>query len=201
MDHVADVRSYMEGVFVIIVGDRRLAEEPGVGHATVAEAEEFLRWLSKEVPAVYKPYMHGPPPRPKGRGLPLGGEVPSSRPHWRLGRGSWGWPGPAPRAICRRPSTPRVRPRGVCGWPRSYGIRLPHNPNLSPSAEERRRQPDGSRGADSLLEAPAVAKRIATRRTSGRGLRIRPSLFASRNDLPVSTPWFIACWISRAGRR
>jgi len=58
VDHVADVRSYMEGVFVIIVGDRRLAEEPGVGHATVAEAEEFLRWLSKEVPAVYKPYMH-----------------------------------------------------------------------------------------------------------------------------------------------
>jgi hypothetical protein len=35
-----------------------LAEELGVGHVTVAEAEEFLRWLSKEAPAVYKPYMH-----------------------------------------------------------------------------------------------------------------------------------------------
>ena len=58
VEHVADVRSYIEGRFVIIVGDRKLAEELGVGHATVAEAEEFLLWLSKEVPAVYKPYMH-----------------------------------------------------------------------------------------------------------------------------------------------
>jgi hypothetical protein len=55
---VADVRSYIEGRFVIIVGDRKLAEGLGVGYATVAEAEEFLLWLSKEVPAVYKPYMH-----------------------------------------------------------------------------------------------------------------------------------------------
>jgi len=58
VEHVADVRSYIEGKFVIIVGDRKLAEELRVGHATVAEAEEFLLWLSKEVPAVYKPYMH-----------------------------------------------------------------------------------------------------------------------------------------------
>jgi hypothetical protein len=57
VEHVADVRSYIEGKFVIIVGDRELAEELGVGHATVAEAEEFLLWLSKEVPAAYKPYM------------------------------------------------------------------------------------------------------------------------------------------------
>jgi hypothetical protein len=57
VEHVADVRSYIEGRFVIIVGDKKLAEELGVGHATVAEAEEFLRWLFKEVPAVYKPYM------------------------------------------------------------------------------------------------------------------------------------------------
>jgi hypothetical protein len=57
VEHVADVRSYIEGKFVIIVGDRRLAEELRVGHATVAEVEKFLRWLSKEVPAVYKPYM------------------------------------------------------------------------------------------------------------------------------------------------
>jgi len=57
VEHVADVRTYIEGKFVIIVGDRELAEELGVGHATVAEAEEFLQWLSKEVPAVYKPYM------------------------------------------------------------------------------------------------------------------------------------------------
>jgi len=57
VEHVADVRSYIEGRFVIIVGDRKLAEELRVGHATVAEAEEFLRWLSKEMPAVYKPYM------------------------------------------------------------------------------------------------------------------------------------------------
>ena len=57
MEHVADVRSYIEGKFVIIVGDRELAEELGVGYATVAEVEKFLRWLSKEVPAVYKPYM------------------------------------------------------------------------------------------------------------------------------------------------
>jgi hypothetical protein len=55
--HVADVRSYIEGKFVIIVGDRELAEGLRVGHATVAEVEKFLRWLSKEVPAVYKPYM------------------------------------------------------------------------------------------------------------------------------------------------
>jgi hypothetical protein len=55
---VADVRSYIEGKFVIIVGDKELAEELRVGHATVAEAEEFLRWLSKEVPPVYKPYIH-----------------------------------------------------------------------------------------------------------------------------------------------
>jgi hypothetical protein len=57
VEHVADVRSYIEGKFVIIVGDRKLAEELGVGHATVAEVEKFLRWLSKEVPAVYKPFM------------------------------------------------------------------------------------------------------------------------------------------------
>jgi hypothetical protein len=57
VEHVADVRSYIEGKFVIIVGDRMLAEELRVGHATVAEVEKFLRWLSKEVPAVYKPYM------------------------------------------------------------------------------------------------------------------------------------------------
>jgi hypothetical protein len=57
VEHVADVRSYIEGRFVIIVGDRKLAEELGVGHATVVEVEKFLLWLSKEVPAVYKPYM------------------------------------------------------------------------------------------------------------------------------------------------
>jgi hypothetical protein len=57
VEHVADVRIYIEGKFVIIVGDRKLAEELGVGHATVAEVEKFLRWLSEEVPAVYKPYM------------------------------------------------------------------------------------------------------------------------------------------------
>ena len=57
MEHVTDVRSYIEGRFVIIVGDRELAEELGVGHATVAEVEKFLLWLSKEAPAVYKPYM------------------------------------------------------------------------------------------------------------------------------------------------
>jgi hypothetical protein len=34
---VADVRSYIEGRFVIIVGDKELAEGLGVGHATVAE--------------------------------------------------------------------------------------------------------------------------------------------------------------------
>ena len=58
MEHVADVKSYIEGRFVIIVDDKELAEELRVGHATVAETEEFLRWLSKEVPPVYKPYMH-----------------------------------------------------------------------------------------------------------------------------------------------
>jgi len=56
VEHVADARSYIEGKFVIIVGDRWRAEELGVGHATVAYVEKFLRWLSKEVPAVYKPY-------------------------------------------------------------------------------------------------------------------------------------------------
>jgi hypothetical protein len=29
VEHVADVRSYIEGKLVIIVGDRKLAEEPG----------------------------------------------------------------------------------------------------------------------------------------------------------------------------
>jgi hypothetical protein len=57
VEHVADVRSYIEGKFVIIVGDRKLAEELRVGYATVAEVEKFLRWLSTKVPAVYKPYM------------------------------------------------------------------------------------------------------------------------------------------------
>jgi len=37
VEHVADVRSYVEGRFVIIVGDMELAEELRVGHATVAE--------------------------------------------------------------------------------------------------------------------------------------------------------------------
>ena len=37
MEHVADVRSYIEGKFVIIVDDKELAERLGVGHATVAE--------------------------------------------------------------------------------------------------------------------------------------------------------------------
>ncbi len=37
MEHVVDVKSYIEGKFVIIVGDRELAEELEVGHATVAE--------------------------------------------------------------------------------------------------------------------------------------------------------------------
>jgi hypothetical protein len=37
VEHVADVRSYIEGKFVIIVGDRELAEELRVGYATVAE--------------------------------------------------------------------------------------------------------------------------------------------------------------------
>jgi hypothetical protein len=58
VEHVADVGSYIEGRFVIIVGDRELAEELGVGYATIAELEKFLLWLSKEVPAVYKPCMH-----------------------------------------------------------------------------------------------------------------------------------------------
>lgn len=57
VEHVADIRSYIEGKFVVIVGDKKLAEELGVGHAAVAEVEKFLRQLSKEVPAVYKPYM------------------------------------------------------------------------------------------------------------------------------------------------
>jgi hypothetical protein len=57
VEHVADVKSYIEGRLVIIVSDRKLAEELGVSHAAVAEVEKFLRWLSKEVPAVYKPYM------------------------------------------------------------------------------------------------------------------------------------------------
>jgi hypothetical protein len=35
VEHVADVKSYIEGRFVIIVGDRWRAEELGVGHATV----------------------------------------------------------------------------------------------------------------------------------------------------------------------
>jgi hypothetical protein len=33
VEHVVDVRSYIEGKFVIIVGDRKLAEELRVGHA------------------------------------------------------------------------------------------------------------------------------------------------------------------------
>jgi hypothetical protein len=57
VEHVADVRSYIEGKFVIIVDDKELAEELGVGYATVAEVEKFLLWLSREMPAVYKPYM------------------------------------------------------------------------------------------------------------------------------------------------
>ncbi|MCI4447344.1 MAG: hypothetical protein JHC20_05480 [Pyrobaculum sp.] len=57
VEHVADVRSYIEGKFVIIVDDKELAERLGVGYATVAEVEKFLRWLSKEIPAVYKPYV------------------------------------------------------------------------------------------------------------------------------------------------
>ncbi len=58
VEYVADVRSYIEGGFVIIVGDRELAERLEVCHATVAEVEKFLLWLSKEVPAAYKLYMH-----------------------------------------------------------------------------------------------------------------------------------------------
>jgi len=34
VEHAADVRSYIEGKFVIIVGDRVLAERLEVGHAT-----------------------------------------------------------------------------------------------------------------------------------------------------------------------
>ena len=34
MEHAADVRSYIEGKFVIIVGDWKLAERLEVGHAT-----------------------------------------------------------------------------------------------------------------------------------------------------------------------
>jgi hypothetical protein len=34
VEHAADVRSYIEGKFVIIVGDRKLAERLEVGHAT-----------------------------------------------------------------------------------------------------------------------------------------------------------------------
>ncbi len=41
---------------------------------------------------------------------------------------------------------------------------------------------------------------METCRTSGWGLWIRLFLFSARNDLPVSTPWFMACWISWAGR-
>jgi hypothetical protein len=37
VEHVADVRSYIEGKFVIIVDDKELAEELRVGHDTVAE--------------------------------------------------------------------------------------------------------------------------------------------------------------------
>jgi hypothetical protein len=37
VEHVADVRSYIEGKFVIIDGDGELAERLEVGHATVAE--------------------------------------------------------------------------------------------------------------------------------------------------------------------
>ena len=57
VEHVTDIKRYIEGKFVVIVGDRKLAEELGVGHATVAEMEKFLQWLSKEVPVVYKPYI------------------------------------------------------------------------------------------------------------------------------------------------
>ena len=37
MEHVADVKSYIEGKFVNIVGDMKLAEELRVGHDTVDE--------------------------------------------------------------------------------------------------------------------------------------------------------------------
>jgi len=37
VEHVADVRSYIEGKFVIIVNDKELAEELRVGHDTVDE--------------------------------------------------------------------------------------------------------------------------------------------------------------------
>ncbi len=44
MEHVADVRSYIEGKFVIIVGDKELAERLEVGHATVAEVIETFKY-------------------------------------------------------------------------------------------------------------------------------------------------------------
>lgn len=57
VERVLDLRRYIEGKFVILVGDRELAERLGVAHATVEEVERFLAWLSREVPLVFKPYL------------------------------------------------------------------------------------------------------------------------------------------------
>jgi hypothetical protein len=57
VEHVADVKRYVEGRFVVVVGDRELAEELKVAHATVGEVEKFLLWLLKEMPTAYKPYL------------------------------------------------------------------------------------------------------------------------------------------------
>lgn len=56
---VGDFRSFIKDKFVIVVGDRRLAERFGVAHSSVREVEQFLKWLMKESPPpVFKPYLN-----------------------------------------------------------------------------------------------------------------------------------------------
>ncbi|ACB39859.1 hypothetical protein [Pyrobaculum neutrophilum] len=57
VETVSDLGRYIRGRFVIVVGDRELAEELGVAYAAVEEVERFLAWLSRELPPAFKPYL------------------------------------------------------------------------------------------------------------------------------------------------
>jgi len=45
VERVADAEAYVRGRFALVVGDVELAKRLGVGHMTLGEALEFLKWV------------------------------------------------------------------------------------------------------------------------------------------------------------
>lgn len=57
VEHVRDLETFIKENFVVVVGDKRLAESLGITHVSLEELSKFLLWLQRELPPLYKPLL------------------------------------------------------------------------------------------------------------------------------------------------